>query len=144
MPKKIDFIITESIPQLKVLINAQTKIGRRNKLQALYLVKTNRCSYISEVSKLLVVHRKTIHEWFSIYQKHGLQELLENSRKKKSGRKGFIDDYIVDELQKLLERDHFQSYQEIQSWLRNNYQLYVKYHVVYNLVYYRLRHPLVK
>ena len=144
MPKKIDLIIKETVPELKVLIRAQTKISKRNKLQALYLVRVKQCSYISEIAKLLHVNRKTVHEWFSIYQKHGLQELLENSRKKKSGRKSLIDDYIIEELRKLLEREYFQSYREIQFWLSNYHQVYVEDHVVYNLVYYRLRHPLAR
>lgn len=144
MPKKIDLVIKESIPELKVLIHAQTKIDKRNKLQALYLVKTKQCSYLSHVAKLLLVHRTTIGEWFSIYQKHGLQELLENSRKQKSGRKSFIDDCIVEEIQKLLKRNYFQSYKEVRVWLQNNYQLYVEDYIVYNLVHYRLRHDLAR
>lgn len=144
MPKKIDFVIKESISELKILIHTQTTIGKRNKLQALYLVKTEQCSYLSDVAKLLLVHRTTISKWFSIYQKYGLRELLENSRKQKSGRKSFIDDCIVEELQKLLKRNYFQSYREVQSWLQNNYQLCVEDYIVYNLVHYRLRHDLAK
>ncbi len=131
-------VITESSEQLKEQMNQQFKAREKERLQALYWLKSGKCQQIIEIAALLGRSRSTIHRWFQAYQKGGLAKLIGPG--KKPGRKPQIPDWAIAKLEKRLQQPRgFNSYGEIQQWLESQCGIRVKYHVVHELVRYRLR-----
>ena len=130
-------VITESAEQLKQLMNQQFQARSKERLQALYWLKTGHCRQIVEIAALLGRSRSTIHRWFQTYQKGGLAQLIGPG--KKPGRKPHIPNWAIAKLEKRLQQPRgFNSYGEIQQWLESESGVKVKYHVVHELVRYRL------
>ena len=130
-------VIKESAEEIKEQMNRQLQAKGKERLQALYLLKTGQCQQIIKVAALLGRSRSTVHRWLDDYQQGGLPKLIGPG--KKPGRKRKIPDWAVKQLEKRLQEPRgFQSYLEIQQWLHSECGLDVKYHVVYELVRYRL------
>ena len=130
-------VITESAEQLKQLMNQQFQARSKERLQALYWLKTGHCRQIVEIAALLGRSRSTIHRWFQTYQKGGLAQLIGLGNK--PGRKRLVPDWAVAKLEKRLQQPRgFKSYRELQQWLESECGIKVRYHVVHELVRYRL------
>ena len=130
-------VIKESAEQLKAQMNKQFKAKGRERLQALYLLKSDQCQQIIEIAKIIGRSRSTIHRWLHDYQQGGLAQLIGPG--KKPGRKPKIPDWAIAKLEKRLQQPRgFKSYLEIQQWLESECGIKVRYHVVHELVRYRL------
>lgn len=130
-------VITESGDQLKEQMNQQFQAREKERLQALYWLKSGQCQQIIEIAALLGRSRSTIHRWFQAYQQGGLAKLIGPG--KKPGRKPQIPDWAIAKLEKRLQQPRgFNSYGEIQQWLESECGIRVKYHVVHKLVRYGL------
>ena len=92
-PNKID----SSPNELKPLLHSHQSLSQVKKIQMLYWLKTGYCQSITEVSRLLGVHRTTVHRWFNKYQHGGLHNLL--YQRKKTG----INRIIPGSLQKKIK-----------------------------------------
>ncbi|WP_017294391.1 helix-turn-helix domain-containing protein [Geminocystis herdmanii] len=131
--------IIESIEQLKTLLSEQKTSDNFQKIQVLYLLKSQQVKTITEVASIIGKHRVTIQYWLRCYQQEGIEELLQE--KKGGGRKPFISPQIIDKLRDKLDKNtDFQSYKEIQNWLNKEFQLGVSYDVVYYLVKKKLKY----
>ena len=90
-------------------------------------------------AKFLGVHRITVQRWWKKYQLGGVDKLLKTQPK--TGRPTAIPSEVVQGIENKLneETEGFKSYKEIQHWVKNKYQLNVKYSTLYNQVYRKMK-----
>ena len=86
-------VIQESSQELKEQMNQQIQAKARERLQALYLLKSGHCAQITEIAKIVGRSRSTIHRWFHHYQQGGLLRLIGPGNK--AGRKALVPDWAV-------------------------------------------------
>lgn len=136
--------ITETVPELKTLLNHQKTVTGFQKIQALYLFKIRQVSTVKELAITLGVNRITVQRWLKQYRREGLLGLLQV--KQSGGRKPAIPAEARDKLEKRLNdpENGFQSYGEIQTWLQEEYNINASYKAVYATVRYQLKSKLVK
>ncbi len=139
MRTRIYILETES--ELKRLLSQETDGRIKEKLQALYWLKTKKLYTIIQIADLLGCHRVTVQRWIGEYRQHGIEAILK--RKKSPGRPRLVPPEIVNKLEiELTEPEGFFSYGEVQQWLQVFYDLKVKYRTVHQLVRYRLKSKL--
>ena len=137
MPGISKVALAESVDELKEQMNKQYQARKRERLQALYLLKSGKCQQIIEIAEILGRSRSTIHRWLHTYEQGGLAQLIGPG--KKPGRKRLVPNWARAKLEKRLQQPRgFNSYREIQQWLESECGIKVKYHVVHELVRYRL------
>ena len=125
--------IQESEAELKQLLRQQIEVGAREKVQLLYLLKTQQATTVSAAAQMLGRHRVTVQNWLRQYRQGGLSALLAVG--KSFGRPRAIPAWAEQALRKRLqEPEGFGSYEEICQWLE---QLGVKaaYSTVHRLVH---------
>lgn len=133
---KIEIAETEEI--LKVLLLKAKKVEEKEKLQALYWLKTKTVDSVSAIAVLLGRHRTTVQRWLASYRQGGLEELL--TEKKSPGRPRKITAEIVEKLkEELKDPEGFESYKEVQKWLASCCETEVAYRTVHQWVRYRLK-----
>jgi putative transposase len=71
-PERIEDTVTE----LKIIMSQQRTVATRQKVQALYLLKSGLSQSITDVSEVLGVHRITVQRWLKQYSEGGLSSLL--------------------------------------------------------------------
>lgn len=129
--------ITETKETLKSLLVQANTPQAKERVQALYWLKTKTVETVAEIAILLGRHRTTVQRWLQQYRQGGLQKLLEE--KKSPGRGQLMPPVIVERLQtELNQPEGFQSYKEIQKWLWTCHNLKVSYRTVHQWVRYRL------
>lgn len=129
--------IYESAEDLKVLMQQQRQGEHRERIQALYLLKSGRCRQVQEVAAIVGRHRTTVHRWLQHYQQGGIARLIGPGGT--PGRKPAIPEWAQAKLkQRLAQPRGFGSYGEIQQWLAIECGVEVGYHVVHEFVRYRL------
>jgi transposase len=131
--------IEASTTELKIIMNRQQTVTNRQKIQALYLLKSGKSQSITEVSELLGVHRITVQRWFKQYSNGGLKGLLKLSRS--TGRPRVIGSEIVEGISTKLSEEscEIKSYKELGKWVEENYQTSVKYSTLYKQVHERMK-----
>ena len=136
--------ITETVPELKTLLNHQKTVSGFQKIQALYLFKIGQVVTVKELAITLGVNRITVQRWLRQYRREGLLGLLKV--KQSGGRKPVISAEARDKLEKRLSDpdNGFQSYGEIQTWLQEEYNINASYKAVYATVRYHLKSKLVR
>ncbi|MBK4731264.1 helix-turn-helix domain-containing protein [Oxynema sp. CENA135] len=138
MAKTLNLDIQESAEELKALLKQQTNAQRKERVHALYLLKSNQVTTLEELSKLLVRDTSTIYRWFQKYKQEGLDGLLKLYEP--AGRPITIPQEALDKLRlKLQEPEAFKNYGEIQTWLKEECGVQVDYHVVYRAVRYKFK-----
>lgn len=131
--------INLTLEEIKTLLNHQKNSTNRNKIQVLYWLKNGEVETITKAAKLLGVHRTTVQRWWKQYKQGGLKQLLHNQPK--TGRPSAIPIEVIQGIEKQLnqETEGFNSYKEIQNWVKNKYKLDVKYSTLHNQVYSRMK-----
>lgn len=131
--------IEASATELKIIIKRQQTVTNRQKVQALYLLKSLKAQSITEVSELLGVHRITVQRWFKQYSNGGLRALLKLGRS--TGRPRVIRSEIVEGISTKLseESGEIKSYKELGKWVEENYQTSVKHSTLYKQVHERMK-----
>ena len=135
---KLKIEIIESVETLSKLLKQEKNSQKKERIQALYWIKTNLAETIGHLSALSGKHRTTVSRWLSSYRTGGISKMLEIY--KSSGRKSEIPPEIQQTLiNELNEKEGFSSYKEIQTWLYTVHDLDVAYKVVHDTVRYRLK-----
>ncbi len=131
--------VEESQQELEQLLQQQTNLKLKERLQALYLLKLPDALNISQIALVVGKHRGTVQRWLALYRNEGLNGLLEI--KQSPGRPTVIPDWAVASLQRRLEQPDagFKSYIEVQQWLENTLGVKAEYRTVHELVRYRLK-----
>lgn len=130
--------ISESKAELKQLLITQKTGVNKERIQLLYLLKTEQVATVTSAAKIIGRNRVTAQDWMSKYRAGGIERLLE--RKTSSGRPKIVPNWAEKALAKQLEgTEGFNSYQEIQEWVSINLGIEVKYKTLYKLVHNRLK-----
>lgn len=125
--------ISETSEQLLILMKQQKKLPMRERVHALYLLKSKEADSIAHVGRILGHNRVTVQRWLSEYQQSGLKGLL--APKAHGGRQASIPPWAQIKLKKRLQQPRgFASYGEIVDWLASECGIQARYWVVYDLV----------
>jgi putative transposase len=130
--------ITETIDQLKTLLNEQKTVFGKERVQALYLLKLGQVKTIQQLAIGLGRDRTTVQRWLRQYRQGGIDRLLQ--RQVRLGRKPNIPSWAQTALiKRLSEPEGFKSYGEIKDWLDLKLGVSASYKVVHDTVRYRLK-----
>jgi putative transposase len=123
--------IEATVSELKIIMQRQRTITNRQKVQALYLLKSGSSQSITEVAELWRVHRITVQRWLKQYSNGGLSELLKLRRA--TGRPRVIPQEVISGISTKISEEtcEFKSYKEIGKWVEDNYQVSVKYQTLH-------------
>jgi len=137
MPKKRICIILESEEELLDMIRKEGKGRFRDRLRLLWLLKTGKAKSMTHAAELCGITYHTASEWLRRYENGGIPELL--CLKTVPGRQRAISGEVLGDLEKRLsEPEGFRSYNEIRTWLMNEYNLDIPYKTVHKTVRYYL------
>lgn len=138
MSGRLKLEIAESLEELKTLMLQQKTAAGRERLQLLYLLKSEPTRTVVEWVPLVGRDRTTLQRWLAKYRQGGLSRLL--APRTGQGRKQGIPPEAQAKLRQYLEQAQgFSSYGEIQQWLKQECGVSVGYHVVHAHVRYRLQ-----
>ena len=131
--------IEDTVSELKIIMSQQRTVTNRQKVQALYLLKSGLSQSITNVAEVLGVHRITVQRWFKQYSEEGLSSLLKLG--KSTGRPRAISSEIIAGISTKINAEscEFKSYKEIARWVEENYQVSVKYQTLHKQVRYRMK-----
>lgn len=125
--------IHETSEQLLSLTKQQKALPLRDRVHALYLLKSKEADSIAHAARILGHNRVTVQRWLGEYKQTGLQGLL--APKAHGGRQAAIPPWAQTKLKKRLQQPRgFASYGEIVTWLASECGIQVQYWVVYDLV----------
>src|SRR5512144_306795 len=139
MGRKFQLVIHESEQELKELL-AQQRQGRlKERVQALYWLKSQQVKQLQGVAKLLGRDTATLYRWCKRYRDGGLQRLLELDYHQ-GGRPGALPQAVSQALRvRLQDPQGFPSYGAVQRCLAQEYELELQYKTVHRIVRYRLK-----
>lgn len=130
--------INESPEELLEELKNSENIELKERIQALYWLKTHQVESTGAIASLTGKHRTTISRWLSQYRKGGLKGLL--SQGKKTGRARKMPKEVEEKLERELgEEEGFSSYKEVQTWLKAIEGIEMSYTGVHQIVRYRLK-----
>lgn len=133
---KID--ITDSEDTLKSLLHQHASARLKERLQALYWLKSGQVTTRLELASLLGRGESTIYRWLKLYKAGGLSALLD--LKPSPGKPAMIRGSALKKLKaRLSDPSGFESYGAIAQWLRDKCGLQVPYKTVHQTVHYRLK-----
>jgi len=130
--------ITETADQLKRLLKQQKTAFALERIQALYLLKTQQVETVQHLAGVMGRSRVTVQRWLRRYRERGLNGLLEHHRS--TGRPKMIPQKTRERLKlELLDPKGFESYAEVQTWLKASEGIDASYKVVHDTVRYQLK-----
>src|SRR5512134_2015496 len=129
--------IIETAEELKHLMQAQKKPQIRERLQALYLLKSGYSNTLQDVAHCLGRAKTTIENWLTLYRKKGVLGVL--AWNYKGGRPAALSEPVLAALRERLSHPRgFKSYGEIQQWLKEHYGVDIHYKTLHQTVHYKL------
>lgn len=130
--------IRESEEELKELLVKEKDYRTKQRLQALYLLRTSQAKTRLEVSRMLGVNRDTVGRWLSNYNKGGVSKLLDIHHT--SGRQSSLPQEYKEELKERLSTPQgVSSYKELWMELRERYGIRTTYQALHHYVRYKLK-----
>ena len=81
--------IEATVSELKIIMQRQRTITNRQKVQALYLLKSGSSQSITEVAELWRVHRITVQRWLKQYSNGGRVKIIKAAPSDRSTRSNF-------------------------------------------------------
>lgn len=138
MPRPLCIEISESEDTLKRLLRQQSSGRRKERLQALYWLKSGQVTTRLELADLSGRGESTVYRWLKRYKTGGLQTMLEIPTS--AGKPPMIAGAVLAKLKaRLSEPRGFESYGAIQQWLLDECGLEVPYKTVHQTVHGRLK-----
>jgi len=138
MPRPLRIEISESEDTLKRLLRQQSSGRRKERLQALYWLKSGQVNTRMELAALTGRGESTVYRWLKLYKSGGLSSILEIPTS--PGKPPMIGGEDLEKLKaRLAELSGFESYGAIQQWLSDECGLEVPYKTVHQTVHYRLQ-----
>jgi len=136
--RKPEIEIKEDIEYLKKLYQNEKHSKKKERLHALYLLKSQKLKSIKQLDNILGRDRSTISLWFRAYREGGLIKYLNIGTS--SGRNSQFPKEVEEKLIERLKEptEGFNSYIEIQHWLKDEFNLDLPYKTVHGYVKYRL------
>ena len=93
--------ISESEAELKELLRQEKTGSGKERIQALYLLKTKKAKTVTEAAEMLGRNRVTVQDWLGKYRQGGLEKLL--SKKVSTGRPRKVPQWAEKALEKRLK-----------------------------------------
>ena len=138
MSRVLKIEISETVEELKSLLNSTESQKVKERIQTLYWLKSEQIRSENAIANLTGKHRTTVSRWLRSYRVGGINALL--TKGKSSGRTRKLNPEIEASLkQELQDPEGFSSYKEIQRWLRVVHDVEMSYTGVHQLVRYRLK-----
>ncbi|BAZ68009.1 putative transposase [Fischerella sp. NIES-4106] len=130
--------IRETQDELQELLRQQKTGLGKERVQALYLLKTRQVETVQHLAVVLGRGRITVQRWLRLYRDGGLNRLLE--QKKSPGRPKSIPLDVRSLIKKELSQpEGFKSYEEVRTWLLAVEGIEASYKVVHEVVRYKLK-----
>jgi transposase len=130
--------ITESVETLKSLMKRQKTALNHAKVQSLYLLKINVAETVRYLAVIMGRSESTIHYWLQLYKTGGMSKLLEEPPQ--TGRPKKLEIETIAKIQQeLSESEGFNSYKEIQLWLKVCQDIEISYPTIHRIVRYELK-----
>jgi transposase len=129
--------IHESAEGLKERLRQERRSRQKQRLQALYLLKSGQAKSRTQVGLLLGVSRRTIGEWLERYKTGGLERLLQIDTHTNRAY-SLTPDQEAQLKQKLSDPAGFPSYGSIQAWMNETFGLSLTYFTARRIVRDRL------
>ena len=130
--------IIEEGMELKRQLQQETRGRQKERLQALYLLKTSQVQSATELPYLLGRSYSTIKNWLKIYRQQGLKGLLQLQHG--GGKRLSLPNPVLVALQERLKTPQgFSDYQAIQTWLTTTYGIEIPYKTLWGIVHNRLQ-----
>lgn len=130
--------IEESEEDLKIEMNNEKDVRKKERLMFLYLIKSSQVKVMTKLGKILCKDRATMRNWGLKYKKGGKKELL-----KRDTSNGVPSILTKDELFKLDEKlkipEGFISYEAVRVWIQEEFNKKMTYKGVFDLCKYRLK-----
>ena len=135
MNKKIP-AINESPEQLRQQMREESEGYRKQRLNALYLLKSGQTKTRQQTALALGVHPDTVGRWLNAYELGGIEKLLQRGKAK--GKTPLLNEVFQQMLKQQLQSPQgFGSYKEIQQFIAAFYGVQVAYKTVHKLVRYK-------
>lgn len=132
--------IRESEEELKGLLMKEKDYRTKQRLQALYLLRTSQAKTRLEASRMLGVNRDTVGRWLSSYDRGGVSKLLDIHHP--SGRQSSLPQEYKEQLKDRLSIPQgVSSYKELWMELRERYGIRITYQALHHYVRYKLKVP---
>lgn len=130
--------ISESSEELKHLLRQQKSASDKERIQFLYLLKSEQASTMTQAASLLGRNRVTVQKWARRYRDGGIALLL--SHRPRRGGVSKIPAWAQAALNdRLQQEDGFEGYGAICQWLEEQLGIVAPYKTVHKLVHYRLK-----
>jgi transposase len=130
--------IYETPTELQQLLRATRDAQQQQRVQALYLLRTQQARTRLQVARLLGVNRDTVGRWLVAYTQGGIPQLLTIA--KAPGKPPLLSEAMQQALrERLAQPQGFAGYKAIWQWLRQEYGLTIAYQTVHRFVRYTLR-----
>ena len=138
MSQVLKIEISETVEELKDLLNLTKNQKVKERIQTLYWLKSRQVKSEKAIANLTGKHRTTISRWLRSYRRGGINALL--SKGKSTGRRKKLNAEIEESLKhELQDEQGFSSYKEIQIWLKAVHDVKMSHTGVHQLVRYRLK-----
>ena len=106
--------ILETVDELRQLLQSTETKEVKERVQALYWLKSGQVKTTKAIANLIGKHRVTVSRWLSSYKAQGINALL--TKGTSSGRKKKLNPLVEASLrQELIDEQGFSSYKEVQS-----------------------------
>jgi transposase len=138
MARKQEVKIKETTKELKQLLHQQ-KSGRiKERVQVLYLIKSQQVASALTAATLIGRDYSTVKRWLRIYRETGIKELLK--LKHGGGRSLSLSQEVLEALEKRLQQPQgFDGYEAVQLWLQTTYGIELPYSTLHGIVHNRLK-----
>lgn len=137
MSRPFQIEISESLEELEKALRYARTASSKERLQMLYWLKSGQVSSRRILAQRLGRDQATITRWVRKYKNEGTKGLLEVKRA--PGKVPSISGSNLEQLKKRLQEPlGFQSYGQIQEWIKKELGLCVAYKTVYEVVRNRL------
>lgn len=130
--------IRESEEELKGLLMKEKDYRAKQRLQALYLLRTSQAKTRLEVCRMLGVNRDTVGRWLSSYDRGGVGKLVDIHHP--IGRQSSLPPEYKEELKDRLSTPQgVSSYKELWVELRERYGIKITYQALHHYLRYKLK-----
>jgi transposase len=130
--------IQETPTELQQLLRATRDAQQQQRVQALYLLRTQQARTRLQVARLLGVNRDPVGRWLGAYTQGGIPQLLTVA--KAPGKPPLLSEAMRQALrERLAQPQGFASYRALWPWLRQEYGLAIAYTTAHRFVRYPLR-----
>jgi putative transposase len=135
----LTLIINEDAAVLKSLMEKQVEPSIREKIQALYLLKSGIIKTKKHLAEVLARHESTLTRWFRTYERQGLGAFL-SPPPNNAGAKPLLAGAALQKLEaRLKDPEGFNSYDEIRLWVQENCGVEASYQTIHRVVRYKLK-----